>query len=137
MESNLYKVLKKAHGIAPTHEFKERSKRLILASHQNEPSILNRIIIELKENITFSLALTLTTFLLFAIVGGTAYFTNRTGEVASNGTELTAEAENLNFGIELGQARYFNESAEEITALLNEIKTPEKNTGSQEKRIIF
>jgi hypothetical protein len=123
MEKTILKILKDARAIKPSKDFVERSHRLIIASSANRPSFLHIVKRELVENTKFGLALTLGTLLVFALFGGAAYFSASLLERApAHGEGLIAEAEAVNFQIQLGEARYFNESAEEIAILLREIK---------------
>ena len=124
MEEKIYKILKAGRSINPSEEFKTRSRRLIVTTPQNQPGIFYTIRNELLENFGFGLALGLASLLIFVILGGFSYF--KTSFAPENitliGEELIAEVENLDFQIQLGAAKYFEESAEEIAALLKEIE---------------
>ncbi len=94
---------------------------------------------EALENLKFTISLSLATILIVAIFGGIASWKRFMSDPWTPETkELLTEAESLDFVIELGEARYFNESAEEIASLLGEIRKSEtKPVDTLLEQIIF
>ena len=121
-EEKILTVLKEGCSVQPGEEFKERSRATILAAHQT-PSMFHTFRRELIEHLTFSMALGMASITLLIIFGGFSYwdtlFPGASPSLSSQ--ELTREAENLDFKIELKEAKYLNTSAQQIGALLNEI----------------
>lgn len=125
MEEQILKILRQGRSIEPSGDFKERSRRLIFLAPQRKPSIFEMARASLLENFSLSLSLTLAAFMIFAIIGGFGYWNSGEDATALNGQDIKAEAEKLDFQIQLKEAQYFTQSADEIAALLNEIKRPE------------
>jgi len=136
MEEKISKLLKICRGIEPSGEFKERSRRLILTTRPRRLTVLEIIKQEVLENLKFSLALGLASVLVFIMLGG---INRGNREQASNigGAELLSEIRNVDFQIQLGEAEYFAESAEEIAALLGEIKETDDQINTVLDQIIF
>ena len=127
MEDTIIKILKSCRGlIEPAPEFKVRSRRTILETPRRAPSFLGILRREAIENLKFTLSLSLATILVVAIFSGIASW-KRIFENpwTPEGRELLTEAESLNFDIELGEDRYFSDSAKEIASLLGEIRESE------------
>lgn len=137
MEEKISEFLKACRGIEPSGEFKERSRRLILATEPRRLNIFGIIKQELLENLKFSLALGLASVLVFIMFGGVNYWGNKKQASNLNGEELLSEVRNIDFQIQLGEARYFTESAEEIAALLGEIKETDDQIDAVLDKIIF
>ena len=139
MEDKLLRILKQGQTIEPRAEFKERSRALIFKSALKQQGILATLANEIRENLKFGVALTLASFLIFAVLGGAIPVRNifKGDTVALNGDELLKEVENLNFQIQLGEAKYFNESALEIAAILGEIKNSEPEIDKLLNEVIF
>ena len=139
-ERNLISHIELCRSIEPSGEFRERARRAILSLPQKHPSWIEMVRHEFVENLKFSFSLALASFLLVAVFGGFAYWRNLIpgGRFTNESRELLTEAEKMNFGIELGEAEYFSESAKEITLILGEIKAPEdQSTDALLDQIIF
>lgn len=139
MEDKFLKILKQGRTIEPRAEFKERSRALIFKPGLKQHGIIATLVNEIRENLKFGVALTLASFFIFAVLGGAIPIKNifKRDSVAFNGDELLREVENLNFQIQLGEARYFNESALEIAAILGQIKNSESEIDKLLNEIIF
>ena len=126
-ENELINHISLCRSIEPSRDFMERSKKAILMLPQKHLSWGEMVRYEIVENLKFSFSLALASFLLVAVFGGFAYWNNLLpGKFTTQSRDLLTEAEKMNFGIELGEAEYFSESAKEITLLLGEIREPEK-----------
>src|SRR3989344_699511 len=136
MEEKISKLLKICRGIEPSEEFKERSRRLILSAIPRRLSVLEIIKQELRENLKFSLALGLASLLIFIMLGGINWGNKK--QVSNlESEELLSEIRNIDFQIQLGEAKYFTESAEEIAALLGDIKETDDQINTVLDQIIF
>ena|SRR3989338_3246618 len=126
MEEEIFKLFKNKHEIKPDSEFLNRSKRLILMSHQNNQNIMRKFKNEFSNNLNLVLGLSLTVVVALITVGGFIYLNTSNGGLAEtfNGN-FKKEAEAVDFQIQLKEVKYFSDSAKEIAALLHEIKTPE------------
>ena len=137
MEEQIFKFLRSLRVIEPSVEFKARSRRLIFAHTQKRP-ILEILRRELAENLKFSLALGLASLLIFIAAGGFDYWEKLSqNTTALNSQELISEVKNFDFQIQLGEAKYFDESAGAITALLDQIKDTDNQINAGLNRIIF
>ncbi|MEK7554605.1 MAG: hypothetical protein AAB518_01300 [Patescibacteria group bacterium] len=127
-EQELITVVQLCRAVEPSTDFKERSRRLIAALPQKRPTWIEVVSRELVENLKFTFSLALASFILVAVFGGFAYWRNFIpgGRFTNESRELLSEAEQINLGIELGEAEYFTESAREMTLLLGEIRKPEE-----------
>lgn len=123
MEDKLIKILQSLRNINPEPDFKKRSRALILTLP--EVSKAKKFVFEVFESLKFGAAIGFAVLLLFFLAGGLSYFkiTNIAPAVLSNFEEksLTAEAANVDFKIQLGEVKYFDESAEQIAAVLKDI----------------
>lgn len=137
MEEKISQLLKACRGLEPSGEFRERSRRLLLTHKPRRLTVFEIIRQELVENLKFSLALGLGSLLLFIMLGGVSYFKGANGTVNLDSAELLREVRNIDFQIQLGEARYFSESAEEIAVLLGEIKETDDQIDEVLDKIIF
>lgn len=112
MEDKIIKLLESLRLIKPDEEFKNRGRDLILNVHGG------RRMAEIKtgvfSSVKFGAALALASVLMFVFIGGLSYFANYAFVADGFDAEaLTAEAEQIDLKIQLGQARY-SESASEV-----------------------
>lgn len=116
MEEQLFKKIKLLQSVQPRKEFTEQSRRLVLAAPQASPlmGFFTRVIDTLK----YSAALGLATVLLFLFIGGFSYFkiTNISPLVLTSfeAQGLEQEVQSLDFRIQLGQAKYFDEATQQV-----------------------
>ena len=139
-EEELIEILKAARGIMPREEFRANLKAHIFNTPQKPPTLWNSLRHQLGENIKFGAALSLATLMLFVAFGSITHwstiFQNKGPDFDNQ--ELHAEASKLDFEIQLGEAQYFTESANEIAALLDEIDTASSaKNSSGEKNTLF
>ncbi len=123
IEQKILSLLKDACSIRPSEEFRARSRERILSAAQT-PSLFHSIRRELAENLTFGLALGMASIMLLVIFGGFTYWDRLFPGVSPtlSAQDLMREAENLDFKIQLKEAKYLDTSAQQIGALLTEIK---------------
>jgi hypothetical protein len=124
MDEKMLHILKKGKDINPGKEFKQQSHAIILTTHQKPATPFSIVRKGITENITFGLSLSLASILLLVIFSGFFWGFPKNNNLAEN-QEVFAEAENIDFDIHLREATYFSESAEEMAALLDEIKSSE------------
>ena len=132
MEDKIIKTLKALRAIEPSEDFVKRSRGLILASPR-ENHHLAGFKFRIWESFRFAGALAMASFLIFAIFGGLAYFNIKNlGPMiltSFNEGNLLTEANSLDFQIRLNEVNYYEESAKQVTALLDEVSktADEKN----------
>ena len=126
MEDQIIKILHSAHKLEPDQEFKKRSRSLIL----NLPKPKNAILrLGIFESLQFGAAISFATILLFVLAGGLTYFIARVSPTLLASFDekgLLEEASGLDFSIQLGEAKYFDDSAQQIAAVLEEISKNNK-----------
>ena len=129
-EQDFINAIRLCRSIEPSADFTNRSRRSVAALPQKRPTWFEVFRRELTENLKFSFSLAMASFILVAVFGGFAYWRNFIpgGRFTNESRELLSEAEQMNFGIELGEAKYFDESAKEITLLLGEIRDPKQES---------
>lgn len=126
MEEGLNKILKELKAIKPDEGFVQRSRHLILSSPQEKRGLFN-FKLNLFEGVKLATAITLASAMLFVFFGGLSYFNVKNLSPVTlsslNADNLKAEAEKLDFQIQLGQANYNlgSESDKEIGAKIDEI----------------
>lgn len=136
MENQLSKIFKEFKNIQPDAGFIKRS-RLALAHlpPQKQSDPIRRGVMEALESFKFAAAITFASLMLFLIVGGVSYFKfkNAPGILGSiQEQDLISESE---FSIKLGDAKYFEQSAEQVAAALNKI-SEEKDKEEDEKLLL-
>jgi len=138
IEDKISNILKKEGGINPSPDFTDRSRRLILEHGQRRPSFIYTLKHEFIENMKFGVALALATFLLFVIFSGFTYWgTLFPGATFESGTELLEEAKQVSIQIEFQEAKYFDESEQEITAMLQGIQDTETSIDTALDTLLF
>jgi len=132
MEEQLFKTLKAFRNIKPDQSYAEKSRRMILSVPRTAHPIAN-IFQRLADTVKYSVALGMAMVMVFLMIGGFSYFkvTNLSPLVLTSFDEsngLQQEAQGLDFRIQLGQAKYFDEATQqvadserEINALLDKI----------------
>ncbi len=128
MEDKLISILKTGRSIEPSRAFQERSRRALFAipSPQRTSESFWHIIVRYTtaKNTRLGFALALATILVMMAINNGISRWNAAGNSANQ--ELLLEAKNIEFKIQLESANYFADSADEVTALLGEIKKPPK-----------
>jgi len=111
------KALKRT--LDPDPEFLHRSRDLILTSRQKSPYIFQTRNI-LSDGLKWSLALGLTSLLLFIIVGGFNP-SNKNFLASLNEKALLKESGRVTFNIELDEIRYRQQLEKNIAVVIDEI----------------
>ncbi len=108
MEERLIKVLKSLKLVSPDDGFIHRSRQILFASEQKPAPA--RFVFSFSESFRLAAALAMASILLFIALGGLSYL--HLGNLSpslltkAGGENLKSEMENLNFQIQLGQAKY-------------------------------
>ena len=122
MEDHLIKILKEFRGIQPDPGFIKRSRLALSAlPPQRISNPIRRGVMEAMESFKFAAAITFASLMLFLIAGGVSYlkFKNAPGILGSiQEQDLKDEAA---FSIQLGEAKYFEQSSQEVASALNKI----------------
>lgn len=124
MEEQLSKILKSLKSVAPDEGFISRSRNLITSAPQYSAGwfIFRGSVLQ---SIKMGAALTLASGMLFIVLGGISFFNVRNLSPVMlssvNKENLEAEAENLDFQIQLGQLKYDVDSEKEIGARIDEV----------------
>ena len=140
-EEKLIHILRSARGIEPSEETRHRLHRLILSAPQRPASFVLATRAKIVEYITLGFALGLASLLLITFVSGPPLWQKFLP--ASNSSQaLRAEIENIDFTIQLKEAKYYNESAQEVATLLGEIDhkhgtNPDSQVDEMLEKIIF
>ncbi|MDO8467291.1 MAG: hypothetical protein Q7S83_04100 [bacterium] len=124
MEDQLIKILKSLKSITPDEGFISRSKNLVTAASQHSAGwfIFRGSVLQ---SIKMGAALTLASGLLFIVLGGISFFNIRNLSPVMlssvNKENIEAEAENLDFQIQLGQVKYDVDSEKAIGAQIDAV----------------
>lgn len=124
MEDQLVKILKSLKSITPDEGFLSRSKNLITAAPQYSAGwfVFRGSVLQ---SIKMGAALTLASGLLFIVLGGISFFNIRNLSPVMlssvNKENIEAEADDLDFHIQLGQAKYDVDSEKAIGAQIDEV----------------
>lgn len=124
MEDQLIKILKSFKSITPDEGFIARSKNLLTAAPQHSAGwfVFRGSVLQ---SIKMGAALTLASGLLFIVLGGISFFNIRNLSPVMlssvNKENIEAEAESLDFHIQLGQAKYDVDSEKAIGARIDEV----------------
>lgn len=136
MEDQIIKTIQSAQKLEPDKEFQKRSRALILNLPKPKNSILR---LGIFESLQFGVAISFATILLFVLVGGLTYFIARVSPTlmaSFDEKDLLEEASGLDFRIQLGEAKYFDDSAQQIAAVLEKIsKSNKKDQNSNSEDI--
>lgn len=134
MEDKLIQFLQSFRRIQPDAGFQERTRHVLLAS-----AGMNQHVKSFKrgffEDVAFGSALVLASVVaLFSLAGFATFSTS--GSVRAdlknlNEGVILSEAQALDFSIHLGEAEYFEESAEEVAVLLREISEDAASEASE------
>lgn len=132
MEEYISKILKVFHKrIQPDSDFRARSKGLILASPQFPPKRFFGLRISIFEAAKLGAALTLASFLTFIVIGGISYFgftnTSPAALTSFDPAALSSEATSFDFKIQLGEAKYYDQSSRDIAAVLKSVSEAKSN----------
>lgn len=123
MEDQIKKLFSHRGRFKPAGDFQERSRRLILMAQQNKYN-LGGVIRQSLFDFKLTLALTMAGLLIIFIGSYSFFGSNLLTSRTANGADVKIEYENLNFQIQLKEAKYYTESAKEIAAVLKEIQKP-------------
>jgi hypothetical protein len=119
---NFFKILKSLNKIQPDPDYKANSKRLILSAPQN-PRLGWRL--GIFESFKLGAAITLASVLTFIVIGGISLFQFTKVSPASltsfDSQDLTTEALSLDLKIQLGEAKYFDASTQDVAAVLDKV----------------
>lgn len=125
-EEQLKQFFRPGKHIQPSESFRAKSLGLILSRPQRQPTLLETIKREFFENIQLSLSLGLAAVFVFIALGSFSNWGSMfPGNAARTNNELLTEAASLDFQIELGQAEYLTQSADEIALMVESIKNTE------------
>ncbi|MEK9186313.1 MAG: hypothetical protein AAB885_01870 [Patescibacteria group bacterium] len=119
---NFFKILKSLHKIQPDLDYKATSRRLILVAPQS-PKLALRF--GIFESFKLGAAITLASVLTFIVIGGISLFQFTKvspGSLTSfDSQDLTTEALSLDLKIQLGDAKYFDDSTQDVAAVLDKV----------------
>ncbi len=125
MEDQLLKILKSLKSISPDTEFLSRSRNLILSTSQKQTGGWFIFRGSVMQSIKLGAAMTLASALLFIILGGVSFFNVRNLSPVMlssiNEENIAAEADKLDFNIQLGQLEYDVTDEKEIGAKLDDL----------------
>lgn len=128
IEENLKHLFSHARAVAPSLRFRERSLATILSEAHTPLSVMQRIRREFIENLTFGFAIGLAAIFIFVAFGGVSNWEQLIpGNDTRNNAELLSEAASLDFKIQLGEAAYFTQSAEEIAVMVQSLQNEESD----------
>lgn len=131
MEQDLLKTLRVFKKIEPDSDFKARSLGVISASHQYPRKFLG-IRLGIFEAVKLGAALTLASILTFIVIGGVSYFKVSPSSLTSfDPSILSTEATSLDLKIQLGEAKYFNDSIKQMSAVLDEVSDTEPDQDTE------
>ena len=122
INKKLEDIFEGAKSIRPEASFVARSKSMLFSAPART-SIWEIIRRGITEPLTFGVTLALASVLLLFLFGGVAPWS--AGDQKNR--ELLSEAEQLNFQIQLNEAQYYTESADEVAAYLGELKKSDTN----------
>lgn len=115
-DEELIKNLKAFSQIKPDSGFVERSRVLILAIPKK------------RVGFRFGPVLAFASLVLFLILGGLSYLnSNKTSLTSLDADNLLKEAADLDISINLKEAKYFDESAKEVAAVLERVSKEGKD----------
>ncbi len=123
MEDQINKILKAYKAIEPSADFHARSRRIVLSSHIR-PSPQKSFRKGFFEDLQFGAALLVASafgFFILLTFSGTFRGNAVADTQTVNETELLTEARSLDANINLHEAKYFMDSAEEVAAALDRI----------------
>ncbi len=115
MEDQVIKTLKSLKSLKPEDGFISRSRRMILASEQNPA----RFGFSLFENMKLAAALVLASALLFIALGGLSFHLASSPELFTDSQH--PKAGNVNFQIQIGEAKYNLGNATDVGLNVNEV----------------
>jgi len=124
-EDRLIKILQTLRFIEPAKEFKENSRAIILALPKNKKPSWRGML----EGFKLGTAIAFAAILLFLVFGGFSLFIgNFSSKMLTSFDEnnLLHEAANVDFKIQIGEAKYFDESAAQVAAVLQELSDHEQ-----------
>lgn len=126
MEDKIIKILEISRQIKPEQDFQKRSRALILGLPKPKNPVFR---FSIFKSFQFAASIGFAAILIFIIAGGFTYFISNVSPALLAGFDeatLMEEAAGLDFKIQLGEAKYFDDSAEQIAALLEELSKAEK-----------
>ena len=133
---NLEKILKTFKKLQPSEEFKARSRSLILAAQQNPKRFLG-IRFSVFEFFKLGAALTLASILTFIVIGGiSALKVSPSTFTSFDQSTLSDEAESLGLKIQLGEAQYFGDSRDEVSAALEKVSKPAQDDQESDESVL-
>ena len=133
---NLEKILKTFKKLQPSEEFKARSRSLILAAQQNPKRFLG-IRFSVFEFFKLGAALTLASILTFIVIGGISALKVSPSPLTSfDQNTLSDEAESLGLKIQLGEAQYFGDSRDEVSAALEKVSKPAQDDQESDESVL-
>ena len=125
-ENKITNTLSDYKNIKPDAGFVEKSKSMVFSTSQIKATPMFELRRALWENFKFIGVLTASGFLaliitLGAINAGTSNKNSLAQESNATSKNLFLESQAIDFQIRLDEARYFNESAQKVAAVLNKI----------------
>ncbi len=124
MEDQLIKFLKSLRSIVPDEGFVSRSRNLVTSAPQHSAGwfVFRGSVLQ---SIKLGAALTLASGLLFIVLGGVSFFNIRNLSPVMlssiNQKNIQAEADNVGFQIQVGQAKYDINSDKEVGVKIDEL----------------
>jgi hypothetical protein len=121
MNKNLLTFFKSAKTLSPRQEFLSVSKQIIINTQQQQPMFaVTRI--RLFNSLKFSAALAFASFLLFALLNGSSSFSGGGSTALINSKDqLLGEANLTNFQLQIKEAAYYAQTADQVAVALDEI----------------
>ncbi|MDP3901919.1 MAG: hypothetical protein Q8Q37_03050 [bacterium] len=130
MEDRLNKALKPFKAIKPSADFMRYSRAEILATKQKFFSARRSWHWNFWSSVKFASSLTLATLLVLIVIGGLSYFNLNLAPTLLTELDkesLLREANSLDFQIHLKELKYYDDSAKEVAALLDQVTENETN----------
>lgn len=129
-------LLTKLKTIEPGENFKNRSRALILSSPRNAGSkVFSDFLNLFRSKTTFALA----TIFVFMIIGGLSLLDQKSTSPTTlsnlDPEKINEESEKLDIQIQLSQAKYYENSAEQINVALNETSDELKKTRDRKEKL--
>lgn len=137
MEDQIIKILESSRRIKPNEDFQKRS-RVLLCSLPKPKNPIWRF--GIFESLNFAASIGFAAILMFIIAGGITYFISHVSPaLLANFDEaaLMEEAADLDFKIQIGEAKYFDDSAAQIAAVLEELAKTEAKSDLDSELIIL
>lgn len=133
-------IFTKLKTVEPSHQFKARSRMLVLSAPQNQPEPFSFRVIS---NRVFSSGLTfaMSAAMLFLLAGGLSAFNKNIISPAIlsalDPESLNKEMENFNIQIKIAQVKYYDDSAKKVEVALGETSGELKKQSDRDSQLHY